>query len=1051
MRLLHLTDLHFTRGNAFQTALIRELLDDLKRLREKGFEADFLVFSGDLVNNPDEADIYNEFETTLLRPLLASIGLKSDEVIFCPGNHDVSHRSIAVWADERKKLASAMASGQAELERHIALEPTKAYARAIGSGFFDLVDRCGHAWSSPFVHCYNFPKKKVSFVALNSGYACGLEGSQHDRGKLAVSSNQVLTKFQEATSGHRVISLMHHTMSDLCETTIRDIGPIIAKHASIHFFGHVHQPNPAVTISATGSCFMVQGGALYERGGQYNGYSYVERAASASNAVAKFRTYYVDRQEFDVGTNVAPDGAFYDPPNTKSFWDNLAPPPSNDDVCLWLMDAAAAAAKELDVTITGKSLNATFVEPTITKQSHVDEAASSPHKFTIDDIIRSTEHAVICCPAEYGTTSILSYLVMQMYAECVNLPKAMVPVFLDGRRIRVAYEASISSTLRSILPDSDNRQLKLGPLHDGGRLVVVIDDIDPTNNLHISFLAGIREHYPRARLVVGVKLDLLNTESLRPVIGIETYDLLRVETLTRGKVRSLVQKWRLPSFYQADLVVDEIDTRFQTLGIPQTPPYVAIYLSVLEGIEGYNPINSSTVIESFVEATLQKYKPQYVFRSSFDYRNQIDYLGYIAEEMCRRNKFLIPYEAIYAWTREYFDSIGVEHDFTKLIGHFVENKVFADEGNHLYFRYNIFLSFFIAHRMQQSRNFLEWILSDFRFANFIAELDIYFGLSRGDLETLEHLGVQFATLTAAVATFLAPLASTDRFEKLSIPAARKTDADEFTESIRRQLTETTSVEERDQAISANDENQPRPSTPSDKQKDELRPMIERTAIIGVLPRWIMTLRAYTVALKNLENIPKQQKEAHLEKILEGWSTLMVYACLAFKESMEARTIQLGDMKLVIDLPEKADARAFRGIFLSIPVVVSELVRRDLGSQKLALQLKSDTATQSLSAGFLKTALYADLKLPEYIGRLKGFREKAESSLIFQELLLLKMRQLFLRLGLSEEEQHPFLTIAAEISAEVKGLDGEERQREIDRYTTELKKKDQVKRLRENSQ
>jgi hypothetical protein len=116
-------------------------------------------------------------------------------------------------------------------------------------------------------------------------------------------------------------------------------------------------------------------------------------------------------------------------------------------------------------------------------------------------------------------------------------------------------------------------------------------------------------------------------------------------------------------------------------------------------------------------------------------------------------------------------------------------------------------------------------------------------------------------------------------------------------------------------------------------------------------------------------------------------------------------------------------------------------------------LKNDSLVATLSDHFLQTGLYADLKLPEYLGRSKAFRKRADkqASLIFQELLLLKMRMLFLRLGLEDDEQHGFLAIAAEISADLKGLSGEERQREIDRYTTELRKKDQVNRLRDSMQ
>jgi 3',5'-cyclic AMP phosphodiesterase CpdA len=234
MRLVHITDLHYTRGNAFQRALITSLLNDLKKLHDSGYVPDFLLFSGDLVNNPDEDKIYEEFEANFLRPVLDALRLSLHEVVLCPGNHDVSRRAISEWSDERRKLVEAMTCDQTRLEKHLQAPPTRAYASALSAGFFDLAARCGHPWSNPFVHHYSFPAKKTSFIALNTGYGCGLEGSQHDRGKLAVSANQVLTAFQQKPEDHGVVSLMHHTMADLTEASTRVLSPMLAKQAAIY-------------------------------------------------------------------------------------------------------------------------------------------------------------------------------------------------------------------------------------------------------------------------------------------------------------------------------------------------------------------------------------------------------------------------------------------------------------------------------------------------------------------------------------------------------------------------------------------------------------------------------------------------------------------------------------------------------------------------------------------------------------------------------------------------------------------------------------------------
>ena len=176
---------------------------------------------------------------------------------------------------------------------------------------------------------------------------------------------------------------------------------------------------------------------------------------------------------------------------------------------------------------------------------------------------------------------------------------------------------------------------------------------------------------------------------------------------------------------------------------------------------------------------------------------------------------------------------------------------------------------------------------------------------------------------------------------------------------------------------------------------------------------------------------------------------MLYSCILIKEIVDKRTIAIGNVTFKFDLPAMLDAKLLRLMFLNIPVYITDVVRGDLGSQKLALQLKNDKIPQTLSDAFLQTSLYADLKLDEYLGGLRALRDKARAinSTMFLEFILMKMRNIFLRLGLQPDEQEPFLRMAAELAADLKGSKGDDRVREIDRYIEELRKRDRVIRLR----
>jgi len=139
-------------------------------------------------------------------------------------------------------------------------------------------------------------------------------------------------------------------------------------------------------------------------------------------------------------------------------------------------------------------------------------------------------------------------------------------------------------------------------------------------------------------------------------------------------------------------------------------------------VDGFNPINSSTVIEQFVESVLQKYKPVTPFEAPSIIAIRLTFSPRWLSKCVGGIYFLVEYSELYDWTRNYFDHLGQEHDLSKLIGHFVQNKVFAHEGNSVFFRYNIFLSFFIAHRIQQSQAFREWLLESHRYTDTFQRL-----------------------------------------------------------------------------------------------------------------------------------------------------------------------------------------------------------------------------------------------------------------------------------------------------------------------------------------
>jgi predicted MPP superfamily phosphohydrolase len=466
MQIIHLTDLHFRYGQPFQTRLINALFEDVRQRVSAGASPDAIVFSGDLVQNPDDADTFKRFEEVFFRPLISIVGLTPQEVIFCPGNHDVSFNALDEWKDEREKLKKLLAGDSKGLEEYLSSGPAKAYVRAISSGFYDFVKSLGQSWDDePLNHVYNFPAKKMSFVAISTAFGCGKEGSIYDRGKLAVPPSQTLRAFQNIPKDHRTFSLMHHTPADLNEQAHRQFASLVEQESEAHFYGHVHLAKPSAVRAPEGSCFLIQGGALYEREGAFNSYSIVDIGPKADQIAAHYRTYFSARDSFDIGINVVKEGTFYSSEAARTYWQTLAPPVDNDDICIFLMDTQADVLRELDKTITGKSLIDTFVDPVITR-----DGDDGRQKLTTAQILATTNNLVMACDAEYGSTSLVNFLAVKVHTDCVALSKAVVPLnqrnihssrrdnssLRFARQYRSALQTALATRSRST-PNSNRR------------------------------------------------------------------------------------------------------------------------------------------------------------------------------------------------------------------------------------------------------------------------------------------------------------------------------------------------------------------------------------------------------------------------------------------------------------------------------------------------------------------------------------------------------------------------------------------------------------------
>lgn len=91
--ILHLSDLHISASEDPSSARLREsLIEDIKKMiDEKGINIDAIAMTGDVVDKGGDDRSY-EIATVFFNDLIDQCGLKSENILFVPGNHDVPRR-----------------------------------------------------------------------------------------------------------------------------------------------------------------------------------------------------------------------------------------------------------------------------------------------------------------------------------------------------------------------------------------------------------------------------------------------------------------------------------------------------------------------------------------------------------------------------------------------------------------------------------------------------------------------------------------------------------------------------------------------------------------------------------------------------------------------------------------------------------------------------------------------------------------------------------------------------------------------------------------------
>ncbi|TKH10136.1 hypothetical protein FC678_15375, partial [Peribacillus simplex] len=242
---------------------------------EKEDKPDIVVISGDIAWQ-GKSDAYNIAKEWIMK-LLSTLGLSSNELVVCAGNHDL---------DRTKTLGFSQPQNSEEADKWLSIENLENFLRPF-STFETFCEDLGIpklSISTSESHLIGQREiEGIKFIVLNSAWFCR---GNHDRGNLWIGLPQLelmqakkqILHPDQYKNGNISIGILHHPLSWLHdeEQNTYELRPstyrYLAERTHLILSGHVHSAIENATRAFDRS-YVVIGGAAYSGGRYRNNFS----------------------------------------------------------------------------------------------------------------------------------------------------------------------------------------------------------------------------------------------------------------------------------------------------------------------------------------------------------------------------------------------------------------------------------------------------------------------------------------------------------------------------------------------------------------------------------------------------------------------------------------------------------------------------------------------------------------------------------------------------------------------------------------------------------
>ena len=709
--------------------------------KENNKKVDFILFTGDLVYSATVRNNFNLAKTKLYDYLSFNLNVPADNIIFCPGNHDIDreskHEGVLPFLNEKVNSSKDLNDFyQKKKDVYKDSLRTLANYNQFAKSFHSSADNVFSDLYS--IHYRTYNDEKLVFVSLYTPWLSAVwdDKGDLDEGNLCLPV-KALDELLRSIEGkaERKIVLMHHPISALKKYLTFEVEDRIYNNFDMFFTGHIHKIMSVARHDGENGLFEHTAKATLTKGATI-GCSFIENIDYEPNKFLVYEiTYVKDSNECHFGSAVE----VTIPVGEEKAEQIRLRSKIHDRIEPELLNANTLLLQNDDDDVN--AFLTKFNDPHIKTQREDTSNSFVASAVSMDEFYLSDTNILIYGKDKCGKSSLLRRIQLEYLMHYTTYQR--IPLYLDAKQesSKVDDKYNIDLILRSELAINRAQTTKIA---NSDKLVLLIDNFRP-DDAFCNYLSTFIKTHPDCGLYLATDDNVSNS------LQIDNLEFIKKDVFRRVYFHSL-RRQEIVKYTDASLsdkenkeaVQEKIMKLCKQMELPFNYWTISLFLLIHHKSSDTYSKNLFSILDYCVDEIFDKKRflvqeaqitfPQIKMLSAslaaYLFENHEDYI-YSATE------------------QEIINFLNIEIDKNVRIG--VSSKMVFDflngcgmlkgqENGRYCFRLNGFFEYFLAYHMTKDVEFKERILSnDVKYLGFRNQLEIYSGLKNDDAVTLKRV------------------------------------------------------------------------------------------------------------------------------------------------------------------------------------------------------------------------------------------------------------------------------------------------------------------------